>query len=202
MDWRAFGIALVVIVVLWSLAMVVARRQLFARFQRHFMAGDFDGALKVLDGFIAGQAFPEFNLNYMRLNALEAKGDDERERELIEQMLRLKCNDEQRRALLERAFSFYSSQKDRERCERVLELMESLGDKDLVRESRQTFDIVFKGSYAHIAEMEHELADAAPERRATLNYLLSLQYENKGDAKRAEEYLKRSVAGFGVPTEL
>ena len=39
--------------------------------------------------------------------------------------------------------------------------------------------------------MEAELKDATGPERTTLLYLLSVQYENKGDVKRANEYLEQ-----------
>ena len=79
--------------------------------------------------------------------------------------------------------------------------MESFEDKDLLRDARQTFAIVFKNSFAHIAEMEHQLADAEPDEKARLNYFLSLQYENKGDEARAKEHLDRVMSVFGISSE-
>ena len=79
--------------------------------------------------------------------------------------------------------------------------MESFEDKDLLRDARQTFAIVFKNSFAYIAEMEHQLADAEPDEKARLNYFLSLQYENKGDEARAKEHLDRVMSVFGASSD-
>ena len=46
--------------------------------------------------------------------------------------------------------------------------------------------------------MEHALAGADADERARLNYYLSLQYGNKGDEKRAREYLDRVAKTYGL----
>ncbi|MCI5949855.1 MAG: hypothetical protein SOX20_06245 [Parolsenella sp.] len=165
------------------------------------MAGDFEGMIKTLDGAAAKTGLPPFNLHYMRLNGFEAMQDVEGEKAELNVLLRMRCTDVQRRLVLARAMNFYEMQKDREGAEHVLELMESFEDKDLLRDARQTFAIVFKNSFAHIAEMEHQLADAEPDEKARLNYFLSLQYENKGDEARAKEHLDRVMSVFGISSE-
>ena len=162
------------------------------------MAGDFEGMIKTLDGAAAKTGLPPFNLHYMRLNGFEAMQDMDGEKAELDVLLRMHCTDAQRRLVLARAMNFYEMQKDREGAEHVLELMESFEDKDLLRDARQTFAIVFKNSFAYIAEMEHQLANVEPDEKARLSYFLSLQYENKGDEVRAKEHLDRVMSVFGV----
>ena len=202
------GIALVVIMVLASVLSPVVRNVIGNKAQNQFMAGDFEGVLKTLDSSLADFSLPKFNQEYMRLNAYEAGQNVEGVRKTLSKMLAMRATPEQRRVLLSRALNFYETQGDEERAEHVLELIDShvaecQGDaleaaKQLKRDSRQTFAIVFRGSYAYIAEMEHALANADGDERARLNYYLSLQYGNKGDEKRAHEYLDRVAKSYGL----
>lgn len=201
MDVRTLGIVLVVVALLGSVAGRLVRGRAVSKAQDQFMAGDFEGMIKTLDGAAAKTGLPPFNLHYMRLNGFEAMQDIDGEKVELNALLRMRCTDEQRRLVLARAMNFYEMQKDREGAEHVLELMESFEDRDLLRDARQTFAIVFRNSFAYIAEMEHQLADAEPDEKARLNYFLSLQYENKGDEVRAKEYLDRVMSVFGTNSE-
>lgn len=198
MDAKTLGIVLVIVALLGSVVGRFVRGRAVSKAQDQFLAGDFEGMIKTLDGVAAKTGLPPFNLHYMRLNGFEAMQDIEGEKAELDVLLRMHCTDAQRRLVLARAMNFYEMQKDREGAEHVLELMESFEDKDLLRDARQTFAIVFKNSFAYIAEMEHQLADAEPDEKARLNYFLSLQYENKGDEARAKEHLDRVMSVFGA----
>ena len=50
--------------------------------------------------------------------------------------------------------------------------------------------------------MEAELKGASGPERTTLLYLLSVQYENRGDVKRANEYLELVQGAFDATDEV
>ena len=202
------GICAVVFMLLVSVLPGMLRGVIANKAQNQFMSGDFDGVIKTLSGPVASFCLPKYNQEFMRLNAYEAKQDVEGVQRTLDAMLGLRATPEQRRILLSRALM----QGDEERATHVLDLIDShvgkcQGDaleaaKELKRDSRQTFNIAFRGSYAYIAEMEHALAGADADERARLNYYLSLQYGNKGDEKRSREYLDRIAKSYGlVPNE-
>ena len=168
MDMRTLGMVLIVVVLVLTAASEVIKRLLLSKVERLFAAGDFDGCLKVIGGSLARLTIPSFNREFMRL------------------------------ALLARGFEFYAAQLDRDKASHMLELVESSGDKGLLRSCRVKFDIVFDKKSGYIHEMEEALPDASPEERAQLCYLLSLQYENKGDKRRADEYLRKSLEVAGI----
>lgn len=202
------SICAVVFMLLVSVLPGMLRGVIANKAQNQFMAGDFDAVLKTLSGPMASFCLPKYNQEYMRLNAYEAKQDVEGVQRTLDVMLGLRATAQQRRILLSRALNFYETQGDEERATHVLELIDShvaecKGEaldaaKELKRDSRQTFNIAFRGSYAYIAEMEHALASADADERARLNYYLSLQYGNKGDGKRAREYLDRIAKSYGL----
>ena len=192
MDFRALGIALVVVVLVWTAAQAATRGILTSRLERYFQAGEFDHCLKILDSPTARFALPAYNREFMRLSALELIMDAEAEDKAIQGMLRMRCTPQQRLALLARAFDFYAGQDDRERAAHILELIESAGDKELLKDCRQKFGIVFDKKWSHITEMERRLPKASPAEQVRLCYLLALQYENKGDKARSNEDLKRA----------
>ena len=136
MDVRTLGIVLVIVALLGSVAGRLVRGRAVSKAQDQFMAGDFEGMIKTLDGAAAKTGLPPFNLHYMRLNGFEAMQDVEGEKAELNVLLRMRCTDVQRRLVLARAMNFYEMQKDREGAEHVLELMESFEDKDLLRDAR------------------------------------------------------------------
>lgn len=198
MEIRMFGVTLVVIALVATAAHGLARQMLVRRVQNYFSVGDHDAVLKTLGGSLAQFALPAYNRDYMRLSALEGKQDFDAAGELIERMLRTKCTPRQREALLDRAFGFYVAQEDRDRAEHMLELIDSCGNKEMLRDCRQKFGIVFNGKSSYITEMQRRLPHASPRERAQLCYLISLQYSNRGEKDLAERYLRQSLQEGGA----
>ena len=54
------------------------------------------------------------------------------------------------------------------------------------------YDIFILKKYSYIEEMEEQLKTASDFNKGMLEYLLSAQYENKGDMEKSKEYLKAS----------
>ena len=73
------------------------------------------------------------------------------------------------------------------------ELRQKAGPAQL-KECERTYAIFAEKSSAYIKQMERELDGAKTADKAKLLYLLSAQYENRGDAKRANECLDRVQA--------
>ena len=75
----------------------------------------------------------------------------------------------QRLALLARGFDFYADQPNKERAAHLLELIESNGDKGLLRECRRKYAIVFENKRGYITEMEQALAKASGQEASRLS---------------------------------
>ena len=191
MDWQLIGIILVALCVISLVYTEVQKRLVFSRYERLFERGDFEGCLRLLDGPLVRLIYPRYNLLYMRLNAQMCLQDDDESRRIIEEMLGLRASDEQRLVLLLRAFNFFVEQQDYARAKELLEELRQKAAPEQLAECERTYAIFAEKSSAYIKEMEAELREAGSADRTKLLYLLSVQYENKGDARRANEYLER-----------
>ncbi|WP_346696955.1 hypothetical protein [Thermophilibacter mediterraneus] len=191
MDWQLIGIILVALCVISLVYTEVQKRLVFSRYERLFERGDFEGCLRLLDGPLVRLIYPRYNLLYMRLNAQMCLQDDDESRRIIEEMLGLRASDEQRLVLLLRAFNFFVEQQDYARAKELLGELRQKAAPEQLAECERTYAIFAEKSSAYIKEMEAELREAGPADRTKLLYLLSVQYENKGDARRANEYLER-----------
>ena len=191
MDWQLIGIILVALCVISLVYTEVQKRLVFSRYERLFERGDFEGCLRLLDGPLVRLIYPRYNLLYMRLNAQMCLQDDDESRRIIEEMLGLRASDEQRLVLLLRAFNFFVEQQDYARAKELLWELRQKAAPEQLAECERTYAIFAEKSSAYIKEMEAELREAGSADRTKLLYLLSVQYENKGDARRANEYLER-----------
>lgn len=191
MDLRLIGIIVVAFCVISLVYTEVQKRLIFSRYEKLFEKGDFEGCIRLLDGPVAKIIYPRYNQLYMRLNAQMCLADADASRRTIEEMLELRSSDKQRLVLLLRAFNFFVEQEDYERAGELLEELREKASPEQLAGCERTYAIFAEKSSAYVGEMEAELKDATGPERTTLLYLLSVQYENKGDAKRANEYLEQ-----------
>ena len=196
MDLRLIGIIVVTLCVISLVYTEVQKRLIFSRYEKLFEKGDFEGCLRVLDGPVAKIVYPRYNQLYMRLNAQMCLADADASRRTIDEMLALSSNDKQRLVLLLRAFNFFVEQEDYERAGELLEELREKASPEQLAGCERTYAIFAEKSAAYVDQMEAELKDATGPERTTLLYLLSVQYENKGDVKRANEYLEQVRNGF------
>ena len=191
MDLRLIGIIVVALCVISLVYTEVQKRLIFSRYEKLFEKGDFEGCLRVLDGPVAKIVYPRYNQLYMRLNAQMCLADADASRRTIDEMLELSSSDKQRLVLLLRAFNFFVEQEDYERAGELLEELREKASPEQLAGCERTYAIFAEKSAAYVVQMEAELKDATGPERTTLLYLLSVQYENKGDVKRANEYLEQ-----------
>lgn len=191
MDLRLIGIIVVTLCVISLVYTEVQKRLIFSRYEKLFEKGDFEGCLRVLDGPVAKIVYPRYNQLYMRLNAQMCLADADASRRTIDEMLELSSSDKQRLVLLLRAFNFFVEQEDYERAGELLEELREKASPEQLAGCERTYAIFAEKSAAYVDQMEAELKDATGPERTTLLYLLSVQYENKGDVKRANEYLEQ-----------
>lgn len=191
MDLRLIGIIVVALCVISLVYTEVQKRLIFSRYEKLFEKGDFEGCLRVLDGPVAKIVYPRYNQLYMRLNAQMCLADADASRRTIDEMLELSSSDKQRLVLLLRAFNFFVEQEDYERAGELLEELREKASPEQLAGCERTYAIFAEKSAAYVDQMEAELKDASGPERTTLLYLLSVQYENKGDVKRANEYLEQ-----------
>lgn len=191
MDMKTIGMVMVAVVLVFTVYMEVKKRTTIGKLETYLAKGDFESYIKLVDRPLTSILYPKYNVLFLRLNATMALSDAEQTERTIEQMAKLKMNDEQRLALAVKAFSFYVDVEDKRKAKEALKYIEKHGGKEVARVNRRTYDIFLKKSSAYISEMEHALEKATPSDEVMLCQLLAVQYENKGDHERAAAYRER-----------
>lgn len=191
MDMKTIGMVMVAVVLVFTVYMEVKKRTTIGKLETYLAKGDFESYIKLIDRPLTSILYPKYNVLFLRLNATMALSDAEQTERTIEQMAKLKMNDEQRLALAVKAFSFYVDVEDKRKAKEALKYIEKHGGKEAARVNRRTYDIFLKKSSAYISEMEHALEKATPSDEVMLCQLLAVQYENKGDHERAAAYRER-----------
>ena len=192
MDMKTIGMVMVAVVLVFTVYMEVKKRTTIGKLETYLAKGDFESYIKLVDRPLMSILYPKYNVLFLRLNATMALSDAEQTERTIEQMAKLKMNDEQRLALAVKAFSFYVDVEDKRKAKEALKYIEKHGGKEAARVNRRTYDIFLKKSSAYISEMEHALEKATPSDEVMLCQLLAVQYENKGDHERAAAYHERA----------
>lgn len=191
MDMKTIGMVMVAVVLVFTVYMEVKKRTTIGKLETYLAKGDFESYIKLVDRPLTSILYPKYNVLFLRLNATMALSDAEQTERTIEQMAKLKMNDEQRLALAVKAFSFYVDVEDKRKAKEALKYIEKHGGKEAARVNRRTYDIFLKKTSAYISEMEHALEKATPSDEVMLCQLLAVQYENKGDHERAVAYRER-----------
>lgn len=191
MDMKTIGMVMVAVVLVFTVYMEVKKRTTIGKLETYLAKGDFESYIKLVGRPLTSILYPKYNVLFLRLNATMALSDAEQTERTIEQMAKLKMNDEQRLALAVKAFSFYVDVEDKRKAKEALKYIEKHGGKEAARVNRRTYDIFLKKSSAYISEMEHALEKATPSDEVMLCQLLAVQYENKGDHERAAAYRER-----------
>lgn len=191
MDMKTIGMVMVAVVLVFTVYMEVKKRTTIGKLETYLAKGDFESYIKLVDRPLTSILYPKYNVLFLRLNATMALSDAEQTERTIEQMAKLKMNDEQRLALAVKAFSFYVDVEDKRKAKEALKYIEKHCGKEAARVNRRTYDIFLKKSSAYISEMEHALEKATPSDEVMLCQLLAVQYENKGDHEKAAAYRER-----------
>lgn len=191
MDMKTIGMVMVAVVLVFTVYMEIKKRTTIGKLETYLAKGDFESYIKLVDRPLTSILYPKYNVLFLRLNATMALSDAEQTERTIEQMAKLKMNDEQRLALAVKAFSFYVDVEDKHKAKEALKYIEKHGGKEAARVNRRTYDIFLKKSSAYISEMEHALEKATPSDEVMFCQLLAVQYENKGDHERAAAYRER-----------
>lgn len=191
MDMKTVGMVMMAAAFVFTVYIEVKKRTTIGKLETYLAKGDFESYLKLVDRPLTSILYPKYNVLFLRLNATMALSDAGQTERTIEQMAKLKMNDEQRLALAVKAFNFYVDVEDKRKAKEALKYIEKHGGKEAARVNRRTYDIFLKKSSAYISEMEHALEKATPSDEVMLCQLLAVQYENKGDHEKAAAYRER-----------
>jgi hypothetical protein len=188
-------LALVIVVIALVVAHQLAMRHISSRAQMLYASNKPDEMLAYLDSGFVQRLMPNYNINYMRLNAYELKGDRASADQTIDLLYNLSADGRQRVDLISTAFRHYLTVGDKAGAKKVLGWTnETLSAKPLAKEFDKLYAITFEGSDDYIDEMKGQIPKADIPTKERLLYLLAKQYDNQGDeqsAAQAREELKK-----------
>ena len=192
LDMRTLGV-LILAMSVFVLAMTeIAKRFYAAKLAALYERGEMGEYLHTLEMPLVRLVFPAWNRAFMRMNALMVEEDRSALDKLIPEMLCMGQSPKQRRELIGRAFNYYVEQGNEVGAKPLLEEIERVEPSEVSKQARMTYEIYLEKSFAYIDAMETRLSEVSGVNRGFTELLLAIQYENKGDARRAEQYFQKS----------
>lgn len=192
LDMRTLGV-LILAMSVFVLAMTeIAKRFYAAKLAALYERGEMGEYLHTLEMPLVRLVFPAWNRAFMRMNALMVEEDRSALDKLIPEMLCMGQSPKQRRELIGRAFNYYVEQGNEAGAKPLLEEIERVEPSEVSKQARMTYEIYLEKSFAYIDAMETRLSEVSGVNRGFIELLLAIQYENKGDARRAEQYFEKS----------
>ncbi len=192
MDMKTLGIALILLCVFFFLFSEFEKRATFRKLHNLLARGEYGEYLSLLDSFLVKYLYPKYNRLYMKLNGYLFMEDHDEASNLFEQMLSMHITKKQRKDLVLKAFNYYVERMDKEHAATLMAEIDTWEEEAQKAEAHRIYDIFILKKYDYIEEMEARLNDLSGFDLGALEYLLSLQYENKGDKKKSEMYLESS----------
>ncbi|MZJ28030.1 hypothetical protein GT516_08440 [Collinsella sp. BIOML-A4] len=192
LDMRTLGV-LILAMSVFVLAMTeIAKRFYAAKLAALYERGEMGEYLHTLEMPLVRLVLPAWNRAFMRMNALMVEEDRSALDKLIPEMLCMGQSPKQRRELIGRAFNYYVEQGNEVGAKPLLEEIERVEPSEVSKQARMTYEIYLEKSFAYIDAMETRLSEVSGVNRGFTELLLAIQYENKGDARRAEQYFEKS----------
>lgn len=189
-------IVMFVLLAIISLVIVINKRTMFAKLENMLIEGKYDEFFRKIDTPLARLVYPDYNRTYFKLNAYMMKGDWKEAEHVLDDLLARKVSDEQRADLVIKAFNIYISLSKGKKAKAMLKEIEQLDStkyRDAQQDCRMMYDIAILKKHSYIDQMEQALDRMTGPARGRLEYLLALQYQNKGDMAKRNEYLARST---------
>lgn len=146
----------------------------------------YDAFDAICHNFITILVVPAYRLEYYKLTSYLMREDRENIDVSFKKLIKFSSR-KNRVKILKQAFNYYINV-DGDECREILEQIEKCADESTARECRTLYSIVVNKESRYIDEMLEEYKSADEQRKAVLEYLLYLQYQNKGDKKNASKY--------------
>ncbi len=189
---RVIGMVIIVVSLGVFAFETIGKRRILSRLQRMLADGDFEGALRMLDGKLPQVLFPRYNYLFMRLNALVALDRPKEVAQLVDDVLAMRLPDRQRIAVLVKAFDYFVEKGDKKRAKGLLASIDQTDDEMARRACHMAYDIFVSRSSQYIDDFERALDGASDADRLRMMQLLAVQYENRGDHEAARRYASQA----------
>lgn len=197
-DTRTLWIAVVVLCIAVTLFFSIKKRTTFKRLQQLMATEQWTEFDRLLDSKLTGLLYPRYNRDYLRLNSYLLREDHAHAEELFELLLGLQLPKMQRVDLVIKAFNYYAGRENGAKAKELLnEIKGYEGDRAeaVKHECQLMYDTMILKRHNDIAELERMVDEAADEKlkRGRLEYLLALQYRNKGDKAKFDEFVAKAA---------
>lgn len=196
MDFRIATIVLGVILIGMISFKAVKKRTTYKKLRNYLAREQYDEFFKLIDAPLTNALYPDYNINYFKLNAYLLKEDYEKANETLELLLRYPLKHQQRVDLVRKAFNIYVGEGKRQQAKEMLdEILNWEGDeyKPYKRDAMLSYDIMILKKSNHIGELEALLDKTSAPQRGRLEYFIAVQYENAKNIEKRDEYLKRAA---------
>lgn len=179
----------VFVAVLISFMLQLLRNSRQKQFMYLLQNGKFDELYKKIDSFYTKLIFPEYNRDYVRLNALIMQ-DRKNDIDLTFEKLILMAKDKKAKIdILNKAFEYYVYEENKTHCEKIMEEIKKFEDDQWIKLSKMKYDILILKKSNHIEELEKAFDDQPVVQKINNAYLLSEQYRNLGNEEKFKYYL-------------
>lgn len=183
------GIIIVVILAILSIVGTYILRKIKSnKMVECIKKGDIKAFEKESNSLLTKCLFSAFNVLYLRLNAYVLAGNEKKINETFALLLKMRKNKSQTEDVTMKAFNYYIGVEDKKRCKELLDKINTFNNVRMKEEAEMMYNIFILKNDKYVAEMEESLDGLPDARKAITEYLLSVQYANRGDKKKAKEY--------------
>lgn len=145
----------------------------------------FDELHNEFNSFMTRFLVPKYNLEYIKLNCLLLEHNKKQIDAQFEKLFSLKKSSHQQEDLLRKSFEYYLENKNKNQCEKILNLMDSL---DIKQEAQMMFDIILDKKANYIDFLLEKAKTSTGENKAICYTLIAQQYCNINDKDNEQKY--------------
>lgn len=181
-------IIIIILAICSIIATYVLKKMKVNRMVECIRKSDIKGFEKEANSILTKCLFSAFNVEYLRLNAYVIAGDEKKINKTFDVLLRLRKNKRQTEDVTMKAFNYYVGIENAKKAKELLDTINTFTNIRMKEEADMMYNIFILKNDKYIKEMEEELEELPENRKGITEYLLSVQYANKGDKKKAKEY--------------
>ncbi|MDF9825879.1 hypothetical protein M2475_002260 [Breznakia sp. PF5-3] len=185
----------------FSLFTYIFKKLRFKKILTLLQQQQYDEFDKIVDSWSSRYLFPHFNIEYLKLNSYILRGDESKIDKSFDTLFTIKMTMPQKQDVYMKAFNYYVGLENKHKTKELIEVIEGFDNEEMKKEARTIYDVFILKRSNYIEEMEANLKDQDDAEKGITEYLLSVQYENKGNRKKAEEYLELSKSHLRDPEE-
>lgn len=183
-----YVIIAIVVVALSTIVIQILKRTQFKKLLTYLQTGNFKTFEEKIDTPLMKYLYPQFNRDYLRLNAYVLQGDEKKIEAGLQKLLSYKMSKKQKEDVYMKAFNYYVGVEKPGKAKEALDLVKTLDHPAMEAEAQRIYDIFMMKKSNYIDEMLEQFEMQDSTAKGVTAYLLSVQYENKGDKANAKKY--------------